>query len=317
MPTRPKKILVIGDLILDVIHRGVHIGQSLAHSRTPVAKKHSVAYLWGGAGFLVRNMLALGAEVRFVSLIGSDGFSAAAAAFEHPRLHKRFMRVTDKPTTVKERFWVGDRKLLSWHHLDNTPLSRARERELLQMIRAQLPKIDKVVVADYCHGLLSARLGSRIVHECARRKIPLYVDSQVAYDNTCTHRWYAGAGVFCLNAKEAKSIDQRFSARSLRSSLARLQRILRSPNIIVKLGDRGSAALFEERFIQTRAHSVTERDPSGAGDAFLAALSMGSTPPSESDLIDANVWAALSTTRIGTEIPSVAAFRRLVRRKTS
>jgi D-beta-D-heptose 7-phosphate kinase/D-beta-D-heptose 1-phosphate adenosyltransferase len=308
---KTKRILVVGDLILDGFHHGDYIGQSLSHAKTPVALRRTTNYTWGGAGFLVRNILALGGEVSFISVIGKDNFAELANTFTHQRLKKLFLQITGRPTTVKERFLIGNKRILNWHHLDNSPLSQTQERFILSKIRAELPNVDKVVVSDYRHGLLSKALAGSIVTLCRKAEKPLYVDSQISYAHAENHTWYKGASLFCLNRKEAKSIDARFIVGKP-ISFIRLQKLLQTANIVVKLGDEGSVAQLGGDYIETKAHKIKEIDAVGAGDAFMAALSLGDTPPTRSDLETANVWAALSATKIGTEAPSLSEFKKVI-----
>jgi D-beta-D-heptose 7-phosphate kinase/D-beta-D-heptose 1-phosphate adenosyltransferase len=306
-----KKILVIGDLILDAYHHGRYLGKSVADGVTTVGHGHTSRFTWGGAGLLVRNILALGGSVSFVSLIGQDDFAPRANEFSHPRLKKIFLQVPSRPTTVKQRFWIRNRNSFEWHRFDNSPLSPALRDQVLRAFRSELASARKVIIADYRHGLFSPALAKQIIRECSRAKIPLYVDSQIAY-NTGNLQWYKGAYLFCLNQKEAESAERTFTMRQLLLSLERLQKTLRAPNIVVKLGARGSAALLGDRYIRTRAHAVRAVDPTGAGDAYLGCLAVGNAPPTTYDLERANVWAGLSTTMIGTEIPSTTEFRKII-----
>ncbi len=311
MRTKPKKILVIGDMILDVYHTGTYIGQSLSDTETPVGKATSTTHTWGGAGFLVRNILALGGAVTFVSYVGTDDFAKKVNLFKHAHLTKAFSQTSKKSTTVKERFWLGDKKHLGWHRTDDSPLPSIQAKQVLGRIRTEIPTVEKVIVADYRHGLLSASMARQIVKMCAAAHKPIYIDSQVSYGDS-NHHWYEGATLFCLNQKEASRVSPLFDPNHLRASMERLQQSLRTPNVVIKLGERGCAALFDSAYFETRAHTVVPVDTTGAGDAFLASLAIGGTPLGDHDLEHANIWAGLSTTVLGTEVPPIATYNKLV-----
>jgi len=304
-----KKILVVGDLILDALHQGVCVGNSLEHAKTPLVLGQSSSFLWGGAGLLVRNILTLGGVVSFISALGVDEFAEKADQFTHPRLKKLFLRNPHNPTTVKQRFCTGESIILNWHQFDNAPLPKALADALLARVRAELPSASKVMILDARHGLLTSVLVQKIIEECTRRHIPLYIDSQVYYNHTGNHLWYKGASLFSLNLKEARSIDSNFDLKKTETSLARLQKILHAKDIVVKLGAQGSVALIGEDYIKTRAHRVREVDATGAGDSFMGALALGGASPTREDLERANVWAALSTTKIGTTLPPLSALK--------
>src|SRR3989338_8257303 len=117
-----KRILVVCDLILDAYHHGQYLGLSVSDGVTRVGLAGASRYTWGGAGLLVRNILALGGTVSFISLLGKDDFTSRANGFTHSNLKKIFLQVPSHPTTVKERFWIDKRNSFEWHHFDNSTL---------------------------------------------------------------------------------------------------------------------------------------------------------------------------------------------------
>jgi sugar/nucleoside kinase (ribokinase family) len=56
-------------------------------------------------------------------------------------------------------------------------------------------------------------------------------------------------------------------------------------------------------------------DPCGAGDAFLAAFSLGDRSQPEESLKIANIWGALSTTIHGTIPPQKAELLKILNKK--
>lgn len=305
-----KPILVVGDLIIDVYHYGKEIGVA-PDSPNVVAFREATKIFYGGAGLVVTNILALGGSVVFVTLVGKGEYSKYAETFKHKRLKQIFLKDPKRPTTVKERFWANGHKLLDWRHFDTRQINSSIERQLLAHIKRNLPRVDKVLLADYRHGLLSEYAASAIVKLCQKAHVPLYVDSQITHAKG-NHRWYKGATLFSLNLKEASDIDPLFDQKKLKHSLTRLQKILAAEHNVVKLGANGSAALLGKTFIKTNPHAVTAVDPVGAGDAFVAALALAKNPPTPHDLKRANIWAALSTTIIGTEPPSLRDLEKIL-----
>ena len=199
--------------------------------------------------------------------------------------------------------------MLGWHQFDNTPLSGMLASTLLAHVRAELPSVHKVIIADYRHGLLSPAVVKNIIELCAHHHVPLYVDSQISYGHTGNHSWYTGASLFCLNLKEAQSVDVQFDLREPKASLMRLKTILDAQHMVVKLGEKGSIALLGKEHVQTHAPAVEEVDATGAGDSFLGALALGEFPPTHEDLKRANIWAAFSVTQIGTVVPSISEYK--------
>ncbi|MSU54254.1 MAG: hypothetical protein EXS48_00230 [Candidatus Staskawiczbacteria bacterium] len=300
------KALVIGDLIIDVYHQGKVLGASVETSHfsaSNVILDEVERVSPGGAGFLVQNMLALGGSVIFVTCVGNDKYGKEEKTLSGKRLKKIVLKDAKRITTVKERFWVGNKKVLKWDRLDNEFISPMLEKKILQVVAAHIRRADKLIVSDYRHGLITKSLARKLIGLAKAYKKPVYVDSQVAQSKS-NHLWCRGADLFCLNVKEAKSIDQKFSEKDMQKSLARLQHMLQAKNIVLKLGEKGSASLLGENFILTPALKIRAVDPTGAGDAFFAVLAL-SKQITEKELKIANTWAGLKTALYGTQAPTL------------
>ena len=181
---------------------------------------------------------------------------------------------------------MNGKKVLKWNHLDNRPLNPAIQNRILLYLAKNIRGYDKLIISDYRHGLISQSFARALVALGKKFKKPVYVDSQIAQSKG-NHAWYKGADLMCLNELEAKSIKDEIDI----------------PNIILKLGSKGSLAVIEGKKIRTPAFKVKVVDTTGAGDAFFAALVISNFPPTTSDLKRANKWAALTTTKMGTELP--------------
>jgi rfaE bifunctional protein kinase chain/domain len=296
-------VLVIGDVIVDIYHSGKPLGISAETPTLVVGHEHTKVSL-GGAGFLVRNMLALGGTVSFVTLIGTDDNARHIKHFSHKQLTLIAIEDASRPTTVKERFWSGEHKLLAWDTFDNSPLSPELGQKVLAHVRDLIEHSERLVVSDYRHGLLTEELAEELVAIAKKANKALYVDSQVA-QRSSNHLWYKGADLFCLNAKEAKGIDTHFTDDQ--ASLRRLQKTLGAKHLILKRGEKGSASLVDGAFIETPAYAASVKDTIGAGDAFLAMLAL-CAGLGKAELIAANTWAGLKTEHFGTQTPELSAL---------
>ncbi|MES2953220.1 MAG: PfkB family carbohydrate kinase [Patescibacteria group bacterium] len=305
-----KKILVIGDLIVDLYHYGNSGGRSHESGNSVGIHKRS-ALTWGGAGLVVRNMLELGARVTFFSVLGDDEYSKKAAQFSHPNLRKKFLVQKGREIITKERFVVDDLKVFRWNRGSTDSISATTRAALKQAIARELSKHKAVLIADYRAGLLSKELATYITKMARAKKLPVYVDSQVVRTEP-NFDWYRKTDLVCLNETEAKAAFAEFSCDAVRETLPLLAESLAIQSVIVKLGAFGSAALIRGEYLETPAHSVDAIDPVGAGDAFLAALAMGQFPPTAEDLLFANRWAALATTTMGTEPPKFSQLKKLI-----
>lgn len=300
---RNTRVLVVGDTIVDVYTYGSALGLA-AETPTIVARRHSVSRMLGGAAFVCRNLLELGAEVDFITLVGEDDEAQHVAGFASPKLNLIALSDPNRPTTVKHRFWVDGYKLLQLDVRDDALVGEAVAAEVMVAFRAQLARADAVVISDYRHGLISPATAAALVASANAAGKPAYVDSQVA-QNTSNHIDYRSGAIICLNLKEARCIDPRFTPSELPGAFSVLQDRLDAKMLILKLGDQGAMLFDGETVIKAPARPVQVADTTGAGDAFLAGLVLiGINDPFEA-LTLANAWAGLSTQIHGTIPPAL------------
>ncbi|HTL69026.1 MAG TPA: PfkB family carbohydrate kinase [Lacunisphaera sp.] len=288
-----KRVLLIGETILDVYVYGHAIGKS-AETPTLVAKELETKQSLGGACLVARNLLELGSAVDFITLVGDDAEANVLNEYAHPKLNKILIIDPLRRTTCKKRYWVDGYKLLQFDTLDNKALSEDLQRQTATVIERALLHADVVVVSDYRHGFLARSLIDSIVRLCSEQRKPLFVDSQVS-QTQANHTDYRGADVFCLNLKEAQCIDPGFRPERSASAFATLMEKLDTRCVVVKLGADGCLASLRGAIIESPALKISAVDPCGAGDAFLAALCLGDLAQPEETLRLANIWAGLST----------------------
>ncbi len=310
---KDKKILLIGDAIIDMYIHGRIVGQALG-AAVPRVEEKSSSFSFGGNGLIAANMLELGGSVYFVSVVGADDDAKLYDSLKHPKLKKFFFVDKNRRTTIKRRVFGDGKRLLHINKVDNHDIAPALEKKILTLLETLIHKVDTVVIMDPQHGLLTRNLIKRVIALCKKYHKPLLVDAQVSHRKS-NHHLYAGADTMVLNEKEAKAAYPKFDARKARTSLALLKEKFKLTNVIVKLGENGSLALFGDTFVQTPGFKVKTIDAWGAGDAFLAAFSLGDRKQLDETLRIANMWAALSTTIPGTTPPKRKDLEAAVRKR--
>jgi rfaE bifunctional protein kinase chain/domain len=297
-----KRVLLLGDTILDVYVYGQAMGKS-AETPTIVAKEIETKFSLGGAFLVARNLVELGGQVTFLTMVGDDAEADYVRSFNHERLQKFLLIDSRRRTTTKKRYWVDGYKLLQFDTVDNSPISEDLKRAATNQMHSVLPEQDVVVVADYRHGLLSPPLIKEALQLVKQSGKSLFVDSQLS-QSAANHLLYYGADAFCLNLKEARAIDPEFEPGHELACFAQLSSKLGATRVIVKLGEDGCVAAIGGQLYRSRALKVSAVDTCGAGDAFLAALSLSGLEFPAEALRIANAWAALSTQIHGANPPS-------------
>lgn len=290
-----KRILVIGDFIVDVRTEVERINP--LDDATPVYRKiaepergKTDIYSEGGAALVVRNLLELGCKVEFVTAYGYGAGILDALNFRHPNLQVHGAQVP-KAQTVKHRFWSEGKKVFAVDTFDNANLSDADAERTIRSYTEHLVLCDAVIVADYRHGLISEVMARDIVNLARNAGKPIYVASQVAQSES-NHHWYdAESTIFVLNNSEWHAIGG--SGNGFAATL-----------FYKTWGDLGAYVVDRRQTDPVRACKVVDAipvdviDACGAGDAFLAAISLSV------DIEFANIWAGLSCTVVGANPPT-------------
>ena len=304
-----KKILLIGDTILDIYSHGREVCRS-SDSDAIEVEEDKISVSFGGASLVASNILELGGRVIFFSMVGDDEAARYYDNFNHPKLEKHFLVDKDRPTTVKKRFWAGDEKLFQANQADNRYIGPSISKKMIKEIEPFIKNIDVMVVLDAQHGLLSKELTTDLIKLSKKYQKPIYVDSQISH-RPSNHSLYGGADCLFFNQTEARAVLTNFDAQDLEESLKSLKEKFKLNNVVIKLGERGSAALFNGQFVQGHPYKVKAIDPCGAGDTFLAAFSLSDRNAVTESLDVANTWAALSTTILGTVPPKKQNLRKI------
>ncbi|MDD5109525.1 MAG: PfkB family carbohydrate kinase [Candidatus Omnitrophica bacterium] len=296
-----KRVLLVGDTILDIYSKGKIVCLS-SDSEAPEIEEGETAVSFGGASLIANNILELGGYVLFFSVVGDDEAAKYYEKFQHPNLEKHLFVDKARPTIVKKRFWVDDKKLFQANQVDNRYIESALGEKIIKEMESFIKDVDVIVVLDAQHGLLSQEMISGLKRLSQKYEKPMYVDSQISH-RPSNHHLYQGVDCLFFNQTEARAVLPGFDAQNIKGSLNLLKEKLKLNNIVIKLGEQGSAALFNSQFVQGHPHKVNAIDPCGAGDSFLAAFSVGDRQSPQESLDIANAWAALSTTILGTVPP--------------
>lgn len=169
MANSPPKIAVFGDEITDVNCYGKILGIS-AETPTMVMRVEEEVRSPGGAGFVVSNLIGLGADT--VNCVLPSG-------------------------VIKSRYWVGGYKLFQTDHFTKPVCYDDFKEGYLGAITT----FDIVIFSDYRHGVLTRSFVEEAIRECRERGVITMADSQVSQQPS-NHEWYVGVDYLFVNGKE-------------------------------------------------------------------------------------------------------------------
>jgi len=273
-----RRVLVVGDVFVDeyVFGRATRLSRE---APIPVLEFVRRAYIGGGAANPANNIAALGATAVLASVVGDDAEAArlrellAAAGVDAGCV------LTDpgRPTTVKTRIVSEStlrfsQQLARIDRIERSAVACEVAEALLRCIDERLADSDAVLCSDYLSGLLTPELGAALRKLCDEHKVLLTVDAQGELGK------YRGAGLLRCNNDEAAA----FLGRSIegedgyRAALGELVERLEPQLMVVTRGRDGlSLQGLQQPYLFVPAHRVEAADTTGAGDTFIAVMTLG------------------------------------------
>jgi rfaE bifunctional protein kinase chain/domain/rfaE bifunctional protein nucleotidyltransferase chain/domain len=267
---RRPRIAVVGDALLD----GWLCGSSTRLCReapAPVVDITSRADRPGGAANTAANLAALGAEAMLIAVTGADadgvtlrreldacGVRTDAMLVEHGRR-----------TVAKRRVVAGDQLVARFDEGTTGPVRPSTARALAGVLREVVPRCDAVLVCDYGSGTLTEEVRSELRR--LRERIPLLVAD--AHD---LGPWAAvRPDVVTPNAGEAAALVGSAGRVDPERHAGELRKATGASLVVVTLDREGAVLLPSDGPVhRTWALPAPESQASGAGDTFVAALTM-------------------------------------------
>ncbi len=297
------RCLVVGDLMLDEYLWGK------ADRISPEAPVQVVDVIreelrLGGAGNVVHNLAALGAQVSVCSVVGDDqnGRELLGQFCHHHIDIRAIFQDSGRRTSRKTRVVASHQQIVRIDRESREALPAAVEQQLCDWIAAHAGEYTVIVLSDYKKGVLTPAVVASAISAAAAARIPVLVDPK-GTDYTL----YAGATLLTPNRKEAEAASG--VAITDAASLTRAAGVIMAATglqyLLITRSEEGMS-LFAQGgeivHIPTVAREVF--DVSGAGDTVLATLAVGIA--SGFSMADsarlANVAAGIAVGKLGTSV---------------
>lgn len=263
-------VLVVGDMMIDHYLTGVAERVS-PEAPTPIVEVRGERKNLGGAGNVIQNLLALGAQVEAGAVLGQDdaGRQVVQMLEQLGVDASNVLSDPNRPTTRKTRLMVANRQVVRFDHESRAPLSIPLENQLIARLERRIPEVAAVILSDYAKGALTPAVCQAVIRAARQAGVPVLVDPKG--DQL---KKYAGATLATPNRKEAiamtgVSIDDRVS---LHAAAARLVERLQLRSAVITLSEDGMAVLDDGQLTHIQAAAREVYDVCGAGDTVIATL---------------------------------------------
>ena len=269
-----KRILVIGDLMLDIYLKGAST-RLCSEAPAPVVDIHERTILPGGAANTVCNLKALGASVMFCTVIGADhsGDETIALLEAQDLDHGHIIRDPKRVTITKSRVVAGSQVITRIDHGSDKPVGEAIVKRLVHTIESLYHDCDAIILSDYDKGVITTPLIDTLQYLNHQDPKFIAIDSKRPaffsrlHPSHCKPNYEEVTKLLSLPYQPSERLGQ------IVQHAEALYRKVNASVITVTLDRDGSLVIENGKPVdKVHAPSVTHPHVAGAGDSYLSAF---------------------------------------------
>ncbi|MBI4316986.1 MAG: hypothetical protein HY675_00735 [Chloroflexi bacterium] len=313
-----KKVLVVGDLVLDqyVVGRASRLSREAPIPIIEFDRQFSVP---GAAANPANNIQSLGAQAYAVGVVGRDD------AGEELRRHLQGTGIDvggmvidpSRPTTTKTRVVAEDgtrirQQVARIDRLDRRRLDRTVARKVLSYLESTIPEVDACLISDYRSGLVDGDLVKAVLRMATRHGKLTTADSQgdlfkfKRFSLVKCNQQEAEFRLGCSLGEEA----------SFEPAARDLLRKLRVESVVITRGGNGMSVARGDVYAHIPVANKSEVfDVTGAGDTVIAVLTLalvaGATLLEAAHL--SNFAAGMVVRKLGNAVSTASELREAIR----
>lgn len=289
---KDKRILVIGDLILDQYIQG-SVSRISQEAPVPIVlQEGDETFTPGGAANVADNLINLGARVSICGQIGKDAEGKILVReLKRQKINTEGVLVNNKiPTSIKTRILAQHQQVL---RVDREKVSfkseESIENRIIAYVNKNIKMVDALIISDYGKGVVTPVLVNRITQLAKKNRKIITVDPKEDH-----FEYYKGVTAITPNKKEALNAITNIALKSSSFKVStskmdtekdfvsvgnKLLKHLKLDCLLLTLGEDGMR-LFEKGksrpyVIKTQAKEVF--DVTGAGDTVIAVFTLALT----------------------------------------
>ena len=297
------QILVVGDIIIDSYLVG-SAERISPEAPVPIININNEKLALGGAGNVVNNLLAFGAKVDLVSVIGNcTNASVLLNLLKEKNISTKFLiEEKERIASKKTRILSSNQQILRYDQEIIKDISTDSSNKLLELLEKNLSDYKIVVISDYGKGIMTKNLTSQLIKLANHKGVKVLVDPKgIDYSK------YTGAYLLTPNKKEASlAINLKIDDNNLLDASRKLKNDYQLTYSIITLSHKGIAVFKNNlKIFPTSAKEVY--DVTGAGDTVIAALAymLSLNKTVEEAVKFANIAASIVVAKIGVATASL------------
>lgn len=293
-----KKILVIGDLILDRYWFG-DVSRISPEAPVPVVRVVKKEDRLGGAGNVARNVISLGAQATLIGIVGIDeGGEKIQRLADEVGINTALSLDQQINTTLKMRI-LGRKQQMLRVDFEHEPTEHSL-KDLYANLEELIPAHDIVVLSDYAKGVL--KHVDSIINVAKQHGLQVLVDPKG--DN---YQAYMRANLLTPNQLEmSQAVGPWNTEEELYEKAQMLREQLQLEALLVTRSEKGMTLFSDDGAHHVNAQAQEVFDVSGAGDTVLAtmAVTRAAGVPWPEAIKWANKAGGIVVGKVGTSIVS-------------
>ena len=263
------KILVVGDLMIDHYLWG-SCERISPEAPVQVINVKSESTLLGGAGNVINNLKALGAQVDVISVVGDCEISdELKELLGNINVDAQYLITQkDRITSKKSRIIASQQQVVRYDRENTDEINDESQESILSSYKKIIKNYDNVLLSDYGKGVLTHSLTQELIKIANKNNKKVLIDPK-----GLNYSKYRGAYLLTPNKKEASEATQIniIDDDSLTKAIIQLKSKCSLDVSLITLSDQG-VAIYDNNL---RTHPTVARevfDVTGAGDTMLASL---------------------------------------------
>ena len=269
LQAKSPKLLVIGDLMIDHYLWGACERVS-PEAPVQVVNIDNETTLLGGAGNVINNLKALGANVDVIGIVGeSETSDELKGLLDDIEVDTKYLFIEkDRITSKKSRIIASQQQVVRYDRESTDEINNKSQNHILDTFTKIIANYELVLLSDYGKGTLTNKLTQSLIDVANKYGKKVLIDPK-GHD----YSKYKGAYLLTPNIKEASETTKIniIDDTSLNQAIIQLKSQCDLDVSLITLSDKGVAVYDDEfRIHPTFAKEVF--DVTGAGDTVLASL---------------------------------------------
>ena len=269
LQSKSPKLLVIGDLMIDHYLWGACERVS-PEAPVQVVNIDNESTLLGGAGNVINNLKALGANVDVIGIVGECEISdELKGLLDDIEVDTKYLFIEqDRITSKKSRIIASQQQVVRYDRESADEINHKSQNHILDTFTRIIANYELVLLSDYGKGILTKKLTQSLIDVANKYGKKVLIDPKGP-----DYSKYKGAYLLTPNVKEASEATKIniIDETSLNQAIIQLKSQCDLDISLITLSDKG-VAIYDDEF---RIHPTFARevfDVTGAGDTVLASL---------------------------------------------